>query len=680
MRRFASRIFAQTTELRSSRHFASPTERANRRRLLVFLGVFIAACVVSLAYTFARPAEYRAAARVQITPAAPLEPASGPVPVPESSKPLLTEIEVLATRPVLEQVAARLGAAGLDLSAFGPDPIAGMKAALDVTPVSGTNVVELAARGPRPELLAATVNGVIEVYRTQLASAYRSSATESMAQAGEEMAKLEARVAEKRREVESFRVQHNIVSLEREENQVLAQVRGLATSLNAANERTAAAEGKLRSLTESAAAGKAVVRARDNPTLANVEQRLSQLREELRELERTFTADYLAMDPRARALRVRITELEQQLKGQREASERAALMEAQEELSSAQQTARRIQQEIAGGRQEVSQFTARFNEYKALQEQLAQLETVHRDAVQRRARLEASERTRMPSIQTLEAATSPREPWRPLYWRDAALSVAGSLILALLAMWLVELFNRQEPQPSVLIAQPVVPGLLLPEAHEMAALPMARSPALGAPTQALGAPAQALLPQHPALPRELSQEEVGVLYRAADPDSRLAVLLLLNGLSAEEAIALRWSDVDLEKRVIRVGGDAEREVGLYDPLATLLAARAASPETPVLVSRRGGTTTLADLGTQTLCAAHDGGIERAAEVTPDCLRHTYIAFLVRQGIRFADLTDLVGSLPTEVLAAYSALAPIGDRIALDAVERVLPPLRGLQAS
>jgi integrase len=548
-----------------------------------------------------------------------------------------------------------------------------MKAALEVTPVSGTNVVELAARGPRPELLAATVNGVIEVYRAQLASAYRSAATESMAQAGEEMAKLEARVAEKRREVESFRVQHNIVSLEREENQVLARVRGLATSLNAANERTAAAEGKLRSLTESAAAGKAVVRSRDNPTLANVEQRLSQLREELRELERTFTADYLAMDPRARALRVRITELEQQLKVQREASERAALMEAQEELSSAQQTARRIQQEIAGGRQEVSQFTSRFNEYKALQEQLAQLETVHRDAVQRRARLEASERTRMPSIQTLEAATSPREPWRPLYWRDAALSVAGSLILALLAMWLVELFNRQEPQPSVLIAQPVLPGLLLPGAHEMAALPMARSPTLGAP-------AQALLPQYPTLPRELTQDEVGALYGAADADSRLAVLLLLNGLSPEEAVALRWSDVDLAKRVMRVGGEAGREVGFNDALATLLAARAASDETPVLASRRGGTTTLADLGTQTLCAAHDGGIERAAEVTPDCLRHTYIAFLVRQGIRFADLTDLVGPLPTEVLAAYSALSPVGDRLALDAVERVLPPLRGLQTS
>jgi hypothetical protein len=88
--------------------------------------------------------------------------------------------------------------------------------------------------------------------------------------------------------------------------------------------------------------------------------------------------------------------------------------------------------------------------------------------------------------------------------------------------------------------------------------------------------------------------------------------------------------------------------------------------------------TLSDLGTLTLCAAHDAGVERAAEVTPECLRHTYVAFLVRQGVRFADLTSLVGPLPTDVLAAYSALSPAGPRVACESVERVLPPLRAIE--
>jgi polysaccharide biosynthesis transport protein len=50
-------------------------------------------------------------------------------------------------------------------------------------------------------------------------------------------------------------------------------------------------------LSASAAAGKAAVRSRDDPTLANFEQRASQIREELRDLERGFTPDSLFYQP-----------------------------------------------------------------------------------------------------------------------------------------------------------------------------------------------------------------------------------------------------------------------------------------------------------------------------------------------------------------------------------------------
>ena len=109
---------------------------------------------------------------------------------------------------------------------------------------------------------------------------------------------------------------------------------------------------------------------------------------------------------------------------------------------------------MSSGRQEAGQFATRFNEYKSRQEELGELETAYRDAVQRRAKLEASERARTPTTKVLEAATTPQQPWRPLYWRDTALSIGGSLVLALLAMWLVELFNRSEPRPAVVLVQP----------------------------------------------------------------------------------------------------------------------------------------------------------------------------------------------------------------------------------
>jgi hypothetical protein len=76
--------------------------------------------------------------------------------------------------------------------------------------------------------------------------------------------------------------------------------------------------------------GKTIARSKDDPTLANMEQRASQLRAKLREQDRNFTADYIALDPTARAERAQLAELEEQIKEQRITSQQMALSEAQD--------------------------------------------------------------------------------------------------------------------------------------------------------------------------------------------------------------------------------------------------------------------------------------------------------------------------------------------------------------
>jgi uncharacterized protein involved in exopolysaccharide biosynthesis len=448
---------------------ASSTRRANRRRLLVFLSVFIPAFVVGLTWNFLRPAEYRATARLQITPAsASLPPeVQASSPTPDSNLPFLTEVQALSSRPLIGQVANRLREAGHDLSSLGPDPLLGLQSSLTVTPLAGTNVVELAAVGTRPELPAALLIGISDAYRNEIARSYRDTTTEARARADEEAAKLEAAVREKRRAVDDFRRRSGIVSPAREENDVLAEMQGLARALKEANERVAVAEGKASAIRGSAAAGRSVVRSKDNPTLANLEQRASQIRAELRELERRFTLDYLAMDPDARALRARLVELEQQIKAERQTGQQQVLSEADEELAGAREAVRRLQSQVVSRRQEVGEFAARFSQYKSLQDELGQLEKAYQDALRRKAQLDATERSRMPAVHVLEQAAVPREPWRPYYWRDAAIVLAGSLVLGLLALWLVELFNQPEPHRSVLVAQPIVAGSLLHGPHPL---------------------------------------------------------------------------------------------------------------------------------------------------------------------------------------------------------------------
>jgi integrase len=192
---------------------------------------------------------------------------------------------------------------------------------------------------------------------------------------------------------------------------------------------------------------------------------------------------------------------------------------------------------------------------------------------------------------------------------------------------------------------------------------------------ALEPPGQVLLPHHPSLPRELRGEEIDALVWGADHDTRIGMLVLLHGVAPQELMALGWADVDLERRVIRVPGKWSRELQIGGALERELVVGSASSDSPLLPARGERAATLSDVGAALLYAAHDAGIERPSEITPAALRHTYVAFLVRQGIRFADLARLVGAIPSDDLTAYGALAPAGPRVAREAIELVLPALR-----
>jgi polysaccharide biosynthesis transport protein len=651
--------------------FELPAAPASRRRLLVFCGVFLLACVVGLTYTFARPAQYRAVARLQITPPAALAPAAPPTTgtaaagssgaSPEPASPLLGEIQILTSRPLLEQAWERLQRAGEAPTDLGEKPVDSLQSRLGATAIEGTQVVELWAVGREPARLPSLVNTLVDVYTEHLGEAYQSASADTLVKARGEAAKLDEEVAAKRARVKDFQLRYNIVSLERDEHALLSRVKAMSTAFGVANERVVKAEAQLRSLQESAAAGRSVVRAKDNPTLAGIEQRVSQLREELRDLERSYAPAYLAMDPQARAKRARLEELEEQMRVERGSSQAAAITEAQEELVSARGAANQLQQQMAGDRREVQEFSLRFTEYKSLQEELDRLEGLYRGAQERVVRLEASEEARRPEVAVIERAELPGEVWSPRYGRDAAISVAAALVLALFAVWLVDFIRPRQQEPAMVMPQPWWVPLPVPTA--------------GPPRGVLAAAEVGLLPAAaPSLPRELARAEAAALLAAAGGPARLAVAALLAGLSADELLALRWEDIDRERGVARVGGAAPRDLPLAGVFLEALenAGLATDPPAagPLLQDPQGRALGAGELDALILCAAHDGGVEAPAEVTAAALRHTYVAYLVRQGVRFADLPAAVGPLPVAALAAYSALAPAGPRVAAERVDWV----------
>lgn len=652
--------------------------RGNRRRLQVFLIVFAGMLVPGLAWNLLRAPEYRAEARLQVVPGSVtsrLEAAGGNAVVvgvesaaedlPQQRGDLLTQLQFLTSRVVLEEASRRLAKEGYGDTLGGGDPVAALQSSIAVSPVAGTAVVELHAVGPSAQWSAKALNTLIEAYREQLLSSHDSTSQTAIGNLRDEVEKLGRSIGEKRSQLAAFRDKTGVVSSERGENAALAQYKGLSDSLSKANEEAAKAEAQVRALRESDASGDIPVRTKDDPTLASIEQRISRTREELRDMERNYTAAFMAMDPTARALRARLAELEQQLVSARASSRQTALAAAKADAASARANVERLRGQIEELRRTAQAFSGKFHEAQAMEDDLTRLEGVRRNTTQRLAKLEADENARLPSLTVIEAASVPEKPWRPNYVRDGLIYLAASFLLALLAMWFVELFNRSPPAPvntTLFVPQPWGPPTAALGGSQVPMLPL--EPEL---------PAIPQLPGEGVLPRELTADEVGTLLAAADGKGRSLCALLLLGLTPDEVRLVVGGDCDPALLCLQVRGESARTCRLPDWLARQLA-DGGDIGRPLFGNSRGEPIDADEVGARLTCIAVDAGLDDATAVSPQVLRHTYIAHLIRQNLRFSDLALLAGKLRPEELAAYAALSD-GPRQARSAeVDPILPAL------
>ena len=582
----------------------APLAQTKNWRLLVFLAVFFVFAAGGLIYNYTRTAEYRAGARVEIVPAEKL-PGEPGAPVVRSSgpySPFLTEVQLLTARASLEEVVKRITRAGFAGSLTGSNPMLDLQKMISAEPVWGTQVLQLWAVGEKPELLPFVLNELIAFYQTQLGERFVDASTEALDQAREETGKYKTAISKLRSELEDFRNKYGIVSRERDENEATARAKGLNAAINAAEEKAIAAQSKLGSLRAAIAAGKATTRAKDNPTLASLEQRLSQAREELKQLERRYTAAYLARERDAMALKTKIPELEEQIKREREASQQANLADAEQEVAQTQEALASLRRQISGEKHNVQSFSARLTEYGALQTQLAGIEKLHDAASERLVKMKRA-RARKPKIRVIQSASVPGEHWRPNYHRDAALAIAGALVLGWLASWLADFLMRRESGPTVIVTPTPVPYAIgVPELSQRA------TPILGAPM----ATAQLLPPQN--LPRELEQTELATLFDSADLETRVALSALLCGVGPEELIALTWNDLDCEANMIRIARPAARSFQIAPEVSAVF--------TTLRQQRNGqaGHTLLGDQGRESLPLGHLEALIFTPPTTADCNR------------------------------------------------------------
>jgi hypothetical protein len=100
-------------------------------------------------------------------------------------------------------------------------------------------------------------------------------------------------------------------------------------------------------------------------------------------------------------------------------------------------------------------------------------------------------------------------------------------------------------------------------------------------------------------------------------------------------------------------------------------------DAPLLQDAAGGRLRPDDIQSILACAAFDAGLASAGGVTAEILRHTCIAWLVRQGLRYSELGSLVGRPSADALALYATRAPEGPKHSAAEIDPLMPALRAM---
>lgn len=652
--------------------------RKNLIRFLIFLFVFVVSVVASLAYVFSRPAVFESIASVLITPpeaeqtGAAATTALSATGASDSGIIGIERYQLLAI-PLLTQLLERLKKEESATNKI-PANLAGLREIISIQQFETTNIVTLRAAGPDPEILPVIVNRWLDLYRESQAQGQQSAASDKNAQLKDQVAELERRIANKRAEIAQFRRRHDIVSMERDENQLLARLKGLTGSLNAAKEDEVKAQGRLEAVTAALEHGQPIVDLQDQRRMANLEQTLTAVQENITVFEQRFTRRYMELDPNMMAVLRQRALVEEQIAALREEATASVLASAEQDLASARQSVDALLDEFERSKRQTSVFSARFAEHEALVKELAEIESAHRQASDRLLLREVDADRGITKVQIVESAVLPLKPVWPHYTRDAGIGLGGSLILGLLAVLLFDFFNRPHHSSDRDVNAIFVGGDLA----RTAPIPALETQPV-TDTQIEPSAPPAAMSYQPAA-KALDETEITALLAAGDAEARLIIGLLLCGFSFDQITTLKCGDFDVEAGVVTKPSQPPREIAIPKSLRAgfeRYLSTAGAPDDPVWRDANGDPRQREDLEALITMTAHDAGLTQPGLATAEGILHSYRIYLVRQGMRLADLEIVAGPILPSVRAAYSVHAPAGPAVPFDQIEIVHPALRSV---
>ncbi len=640
-------------------HWQEPWYRSHRFK--TFSIIFLLATLISQAYNFSRPAVFRSSATLLTVAKTAADQYIGkknslnPNMQGTGVEHVAIQKQLLLGSEILAEAARKLQQTeNITLSV--PD----IRQMLNVKPVAETNLVKMFAEGPTPEILPLLINTWIDVYLN-----FRSKDTEQSTGTThkiiqDELQSLSEKVESKRTELDQFRLSHHISSTEREENQALARLKGLNESLNLASEEEVKTKARLDAINNAIIQGQAVVPQEDQRTISALETRAQELREQISEMERRFTKDYIKLRPSLKFIPLELEKLETRINSLRNRGKDIVQAEAQQAYSAARQSVASINKQLSMHQAQASQFSSRFAEHDALKTDLEGLELIHRETQERLFKLEAKQDTKYPQVDVIDRAYLPRDPISPNYMRDALIALGGSFLLGLFSIWIAEFLTRTGNQPGPITVPGVhihnqIPGEALVQQQRPNALEKQTNYALERPMET-----------------EFSPETLHKLYLSSSLKGKQLLVLLLSGLTLDEAAMIEADDFDYPNNMLSITGENPRLVPINSAIHSMF-----EHSSPCPLWNTNQTMTAEDLAAFLVCLAADSGLPHPETYTGEALRHNYIVYLLQQGLRLQDLEQIIGPINHITLSRYRHYSPPGPGRSISEIEITHPSLANI---
>lgn len=608
------------------------------RRWRIFLSVFLSCLAVSEIYIFQQPAIYQSQATVLTTAATDIDQSS---PVADIQH-VNIQKQILLSPDILQQTANHLAQNNNQPGDF---DVERLKNYFQVDPEPETNLVHLLANGPTPQVLQTALNGWIESYMAFRSQAVAENTDKVVDEINQQLQRIDQQLKDKRREVEDYRIRHNILSTESADNLAHARLQGLNASLNKASEEEVKAKAKYEAVLEAIARNETLVPQEDSRTLAVLLQQAEKLRDELASIEGQYTEDYIQLNPKLRKVREQLADIEAKISEKTSSGQQYVLQEAEREYAAARESVLAIKRQLEAHKKQAAEYTNLFAGHQAMQQELLNLETLQQETKQRLVDIKVKQREKYPQVEVIDWASLPKRPISPDYLQESLFALAASLGLALLTLLIRDYLNREPPLSATAVS---LGGIHLHHKPQAIADASEQQPGLGfAPVNALSVDQDKRL---------FNREEISAMVEMAEPMGKWLIGLLFNGLTLNEIVSLKAEHLDAT--AMRITISEQRNIGMTGQIANLLSS-CPPPET-----WPGNDEIQAVL----FCAAIDSGLNEPRDVTAENLRYTYLRYLVEQGIKLADLSKIAGAISPDTLLDLGRHSPRQAGISLDQID------------